>query len=186
MPAVNIWKMYKEMLSVIFIHGLLQPLGFFLNIFCEMFVPNGLPKFVRRRLPVVLPELCGEAMLCSMCRKIFEGHKHESSTFSSWTAYRHQDDLSLLEISANSGCDICVRLYEWMRSIPKGPAWSDYYGSPVPWGFTIRSHLSKTVAENNFELNFTIFRWEGTNYSEDKFFHALRLKIIPAGGRCMS
>jgi hypothetical protein len=186
MPPLNTQQAYKEVLSLTFTGGFFYILGIFLNMLCEVFLPNGLPRFLRRRLSSPPPQVFGEAMLCSMCRKIFEVHMHGTFgnpwTGNPWTSYRHQDDLTLLKRSASSGCDICLRLYEWVTSIKKGLDWSDFLQSRVPWSFTIRSHLSKSDVDNHFELEFTIFRWEFSNWSGDNFFHTLALKIVPAAG----
>jgi hypothetical protein len=183
MSPVKVWHLYKQIFQSIAAGDLLEIIVHILNVFCDILLPNGLPKHLRRRLSIKPPQIFGEAMLCSMCHKIFTSHNHETKTFISRASYRHQDDLVLLERSANSGCDICRRLYEWVSSIENGPDWSDYFGVNAPWGFTIRSRLSKRDKDNHFILEFTILRWEFWDMTNDNMFHTLILKIVPTVGK---
>jgi hypothetical protein len=183
MAPINFWQSWKEILLLVLTGRNFDVLGMVLNCLCDVFLPNGLPKFLRRRLSSPPPQLFGEAMLCLVCRKIFEVHKHEPYFLYSWTSYRHQDDLSLLERSAGSGCDICARLYEWVKSIENGPDWCDSLGVRFPWGFTIRSHLSKSVVDNHFELDFTIPRYDINSSDWNNHWHTLSLIIVPATGK---
>lgn len=181
MPRMKFWQSNKEFLLLASTGGFFQILGLCLNILSGVLLPNGLPRFLRRRLSSPPPRVFGEAMLCSMCRKIFEVHMHRTVD-NPWASYRHQDDLNLLRRSASCGCNICLRLYEWVGSIEKGSDWSDFFQSRVPWS-TIRSHLLKSDVDNHFELVFTIFRWEFSFPNDDDAFHTLTLKIVPAAGK---
>lgn len=97
MPPVNIWQSWKELLLLVVTGRNFDPLGLSLNYLCDVFLPNGLPRLLRRRLSSPPPQLFGEAMLCLVCCKIFEVHKHEHYFLYSWTSYRHQDDLLCLK-----------------------------------------------------------------------------------------
>ena len=139
-----------------------------------------LQSLPRRRLPPVPPRLVGNTLLCSLCRAIFEVHMIAIDEWDFWRAYRHQDDIALLQLSADSGCQICTKLLVWINSIENDPWWLRL--SQLPWNCTIRSQLWKTEVHNQFELLFTIYRFEPWGASYEDLFCRLRLRVIPAEG----
>jgi hypothetical protein len=155
----------------------ISSVGFAWNILIDALL-NILP---RKRLPHVPPRLVGNSLLCSLCRAIFETHKVAIDTEDEWKAYRHQDDLALLQDSANSSCQVCARLLVWTDSIENDPGW--LHLRRLPWGFTIRSRLLKVEAQNQFELLFTIFRFAPWYAKFEDLHYRLKLRIIPLEGK---
>jgi hypothetical protein len=178
MPRVNIFQL------ALLDHGPLHnitSLLYSLGIVWNAIVDVLLHILHSRPLPHIPPRLVGNTLLCSLCRAIFETHAIATYHLDHWKAYRHQDDIALLQLSANSGCQICTRLLVWIGSIENDPGWLKL--SRLPWGFTIRSQLLKTEVHNQFEVLFTIFRFGPWYAKYEDMCYRLKLRIIPIEGK---
>jgi hypothetical protein len=143
----------------------------------DLLLPHGLPNFVKRRLPTPAPQALGDAKLCSLCRGLLTSHKRagvdSKMMFTPEGSSRHHNDRTLLQRSAQSGCQICKRLLDWLTTITSkrsGPAFAV---------FAIRGRLQDTDTPDEYELVFSILNYlqpyELTNVN---MHHTLKSRII--------
>jgi hypothetical protein len=158
-------------------------IGNLFNMLVDMLVPLYLPTFIKHYLFPLPSQELSESLLCSLCQNVLERNKIGPFEFSPWTSYRHHDDVDVLKRTANAGCQICIKLLNWVNSIEKGPDWCESLGIHLPWGFTIRSHLLRNIGSGQLEVAFTIQRFETLPSRSEARSYEITFRVIPAEGK---
>jgi len=158
------------------------------SLLTDFLVPNGFPTFIKRRLPTVPPRSLGGALLCPLCCDLLITQRRKAAKVLELSqflpgareyrvgCFRHHNDLVLLNHSADSGCTLCKRLRDWVRTIH-----SDNTG-PHFFPFAIRASLWNTEVKDQFKLIFSIARYQQPyELTNGNGLHLLELQMFPKG-----